>query len=120
MELVFLLLMLFVVAFGVLARKLKIPYSIVLVVAGTLLGLIPGIPKVALNPDLIFYVVLPPLLYSAAWETSWREFSYNLVSILLLAFGLVSFTVIGVALGAPWLFPGFDCDGDRSPCLRLF
>jgi monovalent cation/hydrogen antiporter len=107
-ELVFLLLMLFVVAFGVLARKLKIPYPIVLVVAGTLLGLIPGIPKVALNPDLVFYVILPPLLYSAAWETSWREFSYNLVSILLLAFGLVSFTVIGVALGAPWLFPGFD------------
>ena len=108
MELVFLLLMLFVVAFGVLARKLKIPYPIVLVVSGTLLGLIPGIPKVALNPDLVFYVVLPPLLYSAAWETSWREFSYNLVSILLLAFGLVSFTVIGVALGAPWLLPGFD------------
>src|SRR2546429_4042710 len=107
-ELVFLLLMLFVVAFGVLARKLKIPYPIVLVVAGTLLGLVPGIPRVALNPDLVFYVILPPLLYSAAWETSWREFSYNLVSILLLAFGLVSFTVIGVALGAPWLFPGFD------------
>jgi len=78
------------------------------VVAGTLLGLIPGIPRVALNPDLVFYVILPPLLYSAAWVTSWREFSYNLVSILLLAFGLVSFTVIGVALGAPWLFPGFD------------
>ena len=88
-EMVFLLLMLFVVAFGVLARKLKIPYPIVLVVAGTLLGLIPGIPRVALNPDLVFYVILPPLLYSAAWETSWREFSYNLVSILLLAFGLV-------------------------------
>src|SRR5439155_12024031 len=107
-ELVFLLLMLFVVAFGVLARTLKIPYPIVLVVAGTLLGLIPGIPRVALNPDLVFYVILPPLLYSAAWVTSWREFSYNLVSILLLAFGLVSFTVIGVALGAPWLFPGVD------------
>src|SRR6266699_988411 len=108
MELVFLLLMLFVVAFGVLARKLRIPYPIVLVVAGTLLGLIPGIPKVALNPDLVFYVILPPLLYSAAWETSWREFSYHLVSILLLAFGLVSFTVIGVAFGAQWIFPGFD------------
>jgi monovalent cation/hydrogen antiporter len=106
--LVFLLLMLFVVAFGVLARKIRIPYPIVLVVAGTLLGIIPGIPRVALNPDLIFYVILPPLLYAAAWVTSWREFSYNLVSILLLAFGLVAFTVIGVALGAPWLFHGFD------------
>ena len=107
-ELVFLLLMFFVVAFGVLARKLKIPYPIVLVIGGTLLGFIPGIPRVALNPDLVFYVILPPLLYSAAWKTSWREFSYHLVSILLLAFGLVSFTVIGVALGAPLLFSGFD------------
>ena len=106
--LVFLLLMLFVVAFGVLARKIKIPYPIVLVVAGTLLGIIPGIPRVALNPDLVFYVVLPPLLYGAAWVTSWREFSYNLISILLLAFGLVAFTVVGVALGAPWLFHGVD------------
>jgi len=76
-ELVFLLLMFFVVAFGVLARKLKIPYPIVLVIGGTLLGFIPGIPRVQLNPDIVFYVVLPPLLYAAAWETSWREFSYN-------------------------------------------
>src|SRR6266568_3254606 len=107
-ELVFLLLMLFVVAFGVLARKLKIPYPIVLVIGGTLVGFIPGHPRVALNPDLVFYAILPPLLYAAAWETSWREFSYHLVSILLLAFGLVSFTVIGVAFGAQWIFPGFD------------
>src|SRR6267154_6577352 len=107
-EMVFLLLLLFVVAFGALARKLQTPYPIILVIAGALLGFVPSIPNVPLNPDLIFFVILPPLLYSAAWETSWREFSYNLVSILLLAFGLVSFTVIGVALGAPWLFAGFD------------
>ena len=98
-ELVFLLLLLFVVAFGALARKLQIAYPIVLVIAGALLGFVPGIPKITLNPDLIFFVILPPLLYSAAWLTSWREFSYNMVSILLLAFGLVTFTVIGVAAG---------------------
>src|SRR3989440_7747477 len=107
-ELVFLLLLLFVVAFGALARKLKTPYPIVLVIAGTLLGFIPGIPRISLNPDVIFFVILPPLLYSAAWNTSWREFSYNLVSILLLAFGLVAFTVFGVAAAASSLFPGFD------------
>jgi monovalent cation/hydrogen antiporter len=107
-ELVFLLLLLFVVAFGALARKLQVPYPIVLVIAGGLLGFVPGIPRIALNPDVIFFVILPPLLYSAAWVTSWREFSYNLVSILFLAFGLVTFTVIGVAQGAPWLFSGFD------------
>ncbi len=107
-ELVFLLLLLFVVAFGALTRKLQVPYPIVLVIAGALLGLVPGIPRIALNPDVIFFVILPPLLYSAAWVTSWREFSYNLVSILLLAFGLVTFTVIGVAVGTQWLFSGFD------------
>lgn len=107
-ELVFLLLLLFVVAFGALARKLQVPYPIVLVVAGALLGFIPGIPRVTLNPDVIFFVILPPLLYSAAWLTSWREFSYNLVSILLLAFGLVAFTVFGVAATGHWLFSGFD------------
>jgi Na+/H+ antiporter len=107
-ELVFLLLLLFVVAFGTLARKLQIPYPIVLVIAGGLLGFVPGIPKIALNPDVIFFVILPPLLYSAAWTTSWREFSFNMVSILLLAFGLVIFTVIGVAHSVHWLFAGFD------------
>lgn len=107
-ELVFLLLLLFVVAFGALARRLQVPYPIVLVIAGGLLGFVPGIPRIALNPDVIFFVILPPLLYSAAWVTSWRDFSYNLVSILLLAIGLVTFTVVGVAQGAEWLFSGFD------------
>ncbi len=107
-ELVFLLLLLFVVAFGALARKLQVPYPIVLVIAGLLLGFVPGIPNIALNPDLVFFVILPPLLYYAAWVMPWREFSYNLVSILLLAVGLVIFTVIGVAQGVPWLFSGFD------------
>ena len=107
-ELVFLLLLLFVVAFGALARRLGIPYPIVLVIAGALLGFMPGIPKVALNPDTIFFVLLPPLLYSAAWTTSWREFSCNIVNTLSLAFGLVFFTVLGVAVAAQYLFPGFD------------
>src|SRR5215468_6482728 len=107
-ELVFLLLLLFVVVFGALARKLATPYPIVLVVGGLLLGFIPGIPQFSLNPDLIFFVILPPLLYSAAWLTSWREFSYNIVSILFLAFGLVIFTVLGVTHAGQWLIPGFD------------
>jgi monovalent cation/hydrogen antiporter len=107
-ELIFLLLLLFVVVFGYLAERLRLPYPILLVIAGTLLGFVPGIPSIKLDPDVVFFVVLPPLLFSAAWLTSWREFSYHLVSILLLAFGLVAFTVLGVAAGAMWLFPGFD------------
>ena len=107
-EIVFLLLLLFVVVFGVLARKLAIAYPIVLVIGGLLLSFIPGIPKIALNPDLVFFVILPPLLYSAAWLTSWREFSYNLVSIFFLAFGLVTFTIFGVTKAGQWFLPGFD------------
>ena len=107
-ELVFLLLLLFIVVFGLLARKLGTPYPIVMVIGGLLLGFVPGIPNVTLNPDLIFLVVLPPLLYSSAWTTSWRDFHYNLISISFLAFGLVAFTVLGVALVAPSVFAGFD------------
>jgi len=107
-ELVFLLLLLFVVLFGALARRLNTPYPIVMVLGGLLLSFIPGIPRVTLNPDVIFLVILPPLLYSAAWVTSWREFSYNFVSIFLLAFALVTFTVLGVTAAGQWLLPGFD------------
>jgi monovalent cation/hydrogen antiporter len=107
-ELVFLLLLLFVAAFGALACRLRTPYPIVLVVAGLLLGFVPGIPRITLDPDVVFFVVLPPLLYSAAWRVPWREFSYNLVSIFSLAFGLVTFTVLGVAEVAQQFLPGFD------------
>jgi CPA1 family monovalent cation:H+ antiporter len=108
LELVFLLLLVFIVVFGLIARRLRTPYPIVMVVGGLLLGFVPGIPRIDLNPDLIFLVVLPPLLYAAAWTTSWRDFQYNFVSIFLLAFGLVGFTVVAVALVAPSVFAGFD------------
>ncbi|MEI9975931.1 MAG: Na+/H+ antiporter [Ignavibacteriota bacterium] len=107
-EIVFLLLLLFVIVFGILARRLGTPYPIVMVIGGLLIGLIPGMPGITLNPDLVFLVVLPPLLFAAAWTTSWRDFRYNLVSISLLAFGLVGFTVLAVALLAPSFLYGFD------------
>jgi CPA1 family monovalent cation:H+ antiporter len=107
-QLVLLLMLLFVAAFAVLARRLETPYPIILVIGGLLLGFVPGIPTITLNPDLIFLVVLPPLLFSAALVTSWRAFSYNLVSIAMLAFGLVGFTMLAVAKAGPWLFSGFD------------
>ncbi len=107
-QLVLLLLLLFVVVFSTLAKRLQIPYPIVLVIAGLLVGFIPGIPKVSLDPDMVFLVVLPPLLYSAAWVTSWRDFRYNLTSIASLAVGLVAFTVFGVAAAVSWVFAGID------------
>src|SRR5205085_4384463 len=97
-----------VVVFGVLSQKLKTPYPIVLVIGGLLLSFVPGIPRINLNPDVVFFVILPPRLYNAAWLTSWREFSYNLVSILFLAFGLVTFTVLGVTAAGHWFISGFD------------
>ncbi len=106
-ELVFLSLLAFVAIFGAVARKVQLPYPIVLVIAGLLLSFFPRVPKVTLNPDIIFLIVLPPLLYSAAWVTSWRDFHYNLVSISMLATGLVAATVFGVARTARFVFPGF-------------
>jgi CPA1 family monovalent cation:H+ antiporter len=107
-ELVLLLLLVFVVGFGTIAQRLKTAYPIVLVIGGLLLSVVPRLPHVSLDPDLIFVVMLPPLLFSAAFNTSWRDFRHNLVSILLLAFGLVAFTTVGVGLTAHWLIPGFD------------
>lgn len=105
---ILLLLLGFVILFALLARWLKTPYPIVLVIAGLLLGFVPVIPDVVLDPDIIFLVVLPPLLYSAAWNTPWREFRANLVNVSMLAFGLVGFTVLGVSLLAPRVLTGFD------------
>jgi CPA1 family monovalent cation:H+ antiporter len=107
-QVVLLLLLLCVVAFGALAQRLKTPYPIVLVLAGLLLGFVPGIPRVMLDPELVFLVVLPPLLFSAAWATSWRSFVHNSAGIVSLAVGLVAFTAFGVAAAAPWFFPGVD------------
>src|SRR5579859_6091973 len=107
-ELVVLLLLLLVVSFAVLAQKLKTPYPIVLVIAGLAVSFIPGVPKIQLSPEVVFLVVLPPLLYAGAWGTSWRDFRKNFVSIFMLAVGLVAFTAVGVAYAAPWVFKGFD------------
>lgn len=105
---IILLLSLTVVVFALLSRRVQAPYPIVLVLAGMALSAVPALPQVHLEPGIVFYVFLPPLLYAAAWVTPWREFSHNIVSILSMACGLVGFTVIGVALTAGWMFPGFD------------
>lgn len=99
---------LFIAALAALAKRLNTPYPIVLVLGGLVLSLMPRVPDIPLNPQLLFVFVLPPLLFSAAFLTSWRDFRYNLASILLLAFGLVGFTVYGVAVVSRWMLPGFD------------
>jgi Na+/H+ antiporter len=94
---IFVGLLLTVAVLAMLARKLHIPYPILFVIGGLVLGLIPGLPKVALNPELVFLFFLPPLLFPAALFTSWRDFRSNLRPISLLAIGLVLFTTVVVA-----------------------
>jgi Na+/H+ antiporter len=96
-ETVILLLLVLVAGFAVVARRLKVPYPIVLVLAGLVISFVPRIPRVPLNPQVVFVIFLPPLLYASAWAMSWREFRRNAVVIGLLAVGLVGFTVWGVA-----------------------
>jgi monovalent cation/hydrogen antiporter len=91
-----------------LARRFAVSYPIVLVIFGLLCSLLPHIPHVPLPPSLVFLVILPPLLYVASWQISWREFKYNLVSISSLAVLLVFVTAFGVAFAAKWWLPGFN------------
>jgi len=94
---IFVGLLLAVAMLALVARRVRIPYPILFVVGGTLLALIPNLPKVRLDPELVFLFVLPPLLYPAALFTSWRDFRANLRPISLLAVGLVLFTTTAVA-----------------------
>jgi Na+/H+ antiporter len=94
-----------VVALSALARRLPIPTPILQVGAGLLVGLVPGVEMPQLDPDLIFFVFLPPILWSAALFTSLREFNANIRSIGLLAVGLVLVTSAAVALAARALIP---------------
>lgn len=90
-----------------LAQKIRVAYPIFLVIAGLAISFIPGIPMLKLSPDLIFLIFLPPLLYEAAWYTSWKEFWKWRRPISLLAFGLVFFTSMMVAYSSVHIFPGF-------------
>ena len=94
---IFVGLLLAVAVLALVARKLHIPYPILFVIGGLLLGWIPRLPPVQLNPELVFLFFLPPLLFPAALFTSWRDFRANLRPISLLAVGLVLFTTVAVA-----------------------
>jgi CPA1 family monovalent cation:H+ antiporter len=91
------------VVVAVAARKLNIAPSILLVVAGVGLALVPGLPAMQLAPELVLLLILPPLIYSAGVSMSWREFKFNLRPITLLAFGCVVFTTCVVAAAAHWV-----------------
>lgn len=90
-----------------LARKINVSYPILLVIAGLLFGFVPGLPHVELDPDIVFLIFLPPLLYSAAWYTSWKDFWEARRPISLLAFGLVIFNSAAIAFLSNAIIPDF-------------
>lgn len=91
-----------------LATKIKVAYPVVLVVAGLLISLIPGVPALHINPELIFIIFLPPLLYEAAWAISWKEFWRWRRIIFSFAFPVVLITAISVAFVANAFIPGMS------------
>jgi len=78
------------------------------VISGLLISLIPGMPVITLEPDLVFLIFLPPILYAAAWNTSWKDFWKLRRPISLLAFGLVIFTSAAVAVVSHAIIPEFS------------
>jgi monovalent cation/hydrogen antiporter len=101
-------LLIVVATLAIVAKKVELPYPVLLVIGGLALGFVPGLPAVQLSPDIVFLFLLPPLLYPSAVFTSWRDFRANLRPILLLAIGLVLLTTVVVAAvahastGLPW------------------
>ncbi len=91
-----------------IAPALRIPYPILLVIGGLAIGVVPGMPEFDVDPGLIFYGVLPPLLYGAAFFTSLRELRANARPIGLLAIGLVVVTTVGVAVVAHTFVDGLS------------
>jgi monovalent cation/hydrogen antiporter len=90
-------------AAAIVAQRLKIAPSIVLVIAGVGMALVPGLPRMQLAPEFVLLVILPPLIYSAGVSMSWREFRFNLRPITLLAFGCVVFTTCAVAVATHYV-----------------
>ena len=95
-----------VVALTAFGRRLPVPPPVLQVVAGLLVGLVPTVSVPELEPDVVFFVFLPPVLWAAAFFTSLREFKANLRPISLLAVGLVLATSGVVAVVAHELLPG--------------
>src|SRR6476659_3602170 len=96
-----------IVLIEMLADKLRIAYPVLLVVAGLLISFIPALPKVQVDPDMIFFIFLPPLLFEAAWSISFKEMRKWWRIIGSFAFLVVLFSALAVAVFANYFLPGF-------------
>ncbi|UYQ95624.1 Na+/H+ antiporter [Chitinophaga horti] len=104
----YLALIVLIVLLIMLGNKIKVAYPVLLVLAGLLVSFIPGIPILKIDPELIFIIFLPPLLYEAAWANSWKELWHWRRIIGSFAFIVVFLTAISVALVANAFIPGFS------------
>lgn len=104
----YLLLGLLITMLIMLAKKIKVAYPVLLVLAGLGISFIPGTPVIRIDHDLIFLIFLPPLLYEAAWSTSWKELWRWRRIIFSFAFVVVFFTAFSVAIFANYFIPGFS------------
>ncbi|MBC9932902.1 Na+/H+ antiporter [Chitinophaga qingshengii] len=89
-----------------MAEKIKLPVPVLLLAVGITVGFLPAMPAMELNPEIIMLLFLPPLLYDAAFNISFREFRININTISTLAIGLVFLTTGGIAVTAYYLIPG--------------
>ena len=103
----YLILIFAIVLIMMIADKIKVAYPILLIIAGLIISLIPGIPNITIDPEFIFLIFLPPLLYEAAWTISWKELWHWRRIILSFAFVVVFLTALSVALVANYFIPGF-------------
>lgn len=95
-----------VLALAGAARRLPVPYPVVLVLGGLVLASVPGVPHINVNPDIIFTIFLPPILWAAAYHSDLRQLRRSALPIAGLAVGLVLVTTFAVALVAHWALPG--------------
>lgn len=103
----FVFLILIILALVLLANKLRIAYPIILVMGGLLISFTAVLKDLTIDPELVFLIFLPPLLYEAAWQTSWKEFWKWRRVITSFAFPIVVLTACVIAFISHWIIPGF-------------
>lgn len=96
------------IGLSAMADKIKLPYPVLLIVAGIAVGFVPSIPNIDLNPEIVFLIFLPPLLYDAAFNISFQTFKTNINTISTLAISLVFITASGIAVVAHYTIPGMS------------
>lgn len=94
------------IGLSAVADRIKLPYPVLLVAGGIAIGFIPWLPNISLDPEIVFLVFLPPLLFEAAFNISFAEFKTNINTIGTLAISLVFLTTVGIAVVAHYMVPG--------------